>query len=140
MLFITKRLMFSSAHRLFNPDLSDEENFKIFGKCSYPGGHGHNYNLEVTICGEIDKNSGMIIDVKQLKGIIEKEIISVLDHRNLNTDVHFLKGIIPSVENIVVKIWEILNKKITKGQLYEIKLYETNDNVATYRNSELIKE
>lgn len=136
MLLITKRLAFSSAHRLFNPGLSEEENLKIFGKCSYPGGHGHNYSLEVSVCGEIDKDTGMIIDVKELKGIIEQEIICKLDHKNLNTDIDFLKDTIPSVENIVVKIWEILNKKIKKGKLYEIRLFETKDNVATYRKDE----
>lgn len=136
MLSVTKRLTFSSAHRLCNPKLSEEENLKIFGKCSYAGGHGHNYTLEVTVSGEIDKDTGMIIDVKELKGIIEREIISKLDHKNLNTDVYFLKDTIPSVENIVVKIWEILNKKINKGKLYEIKLFETKDNVATYRKNE----
>ncbi|MGR3178101.1 MAG: 6-carboxytetrahydropterin synthase [Candidatus Anammoxibacter sp.] len=133
MLFITKRLTFSSAHRLFNPELSEEENSKIFGKCSFQGGHGHNYTLEVGICGEVDSKTGMIIDIKELKGIVEREIISKLDHKNLNTDVGFLKDIIPTVENIAVKIWEILVGKIKRGKLYEIKLFETKDNVATYR-------
>lgn len=133
MLLVTKRLSFSSAHRLFNPELNDDENLEIFGKCSYKGGHGHNYYLEVTVSGEIDSETGMIIDIKKLKGIIEKEIIDKLDHRNLNTDVDFLKNTIPTVENIAMNIWEILKNKIDRGKLYEIKLYETEDNVAVYR-------
>ncbi len=133
MLFVTKRLSFCAAHRLFNPGLNDEENAKLFGKCSFPGGHGHNYTLEVTVCGDVDKETGMIIDVKVLKGIIECEVVSKLDHKNLNTDVAFLKDTIPSVENIVMKIWDILNEKIDKGRLYEVKLFETKDNAAIYR-------
>ncbi|MGR3220127.1 MAG: 6-carboxytetrahydropterin synthase, partial [Candidatus Anammoxibacter sp.] len=133
MLFITKRLTFSSAHRLFNPKLSDDDNSKIFGKCSFPGGHGHNYTLEVSICGEVDSETGMIIDIKQLKEVINREIISKLDHKNLNTDVDFLKDTIPTVENMAVKIWDILVKEIKKVKLYEIKLSETKDNAATYR-------
>lgn len=133
MLFVTKRLMFSSAHRLFNPQLSDDENQRIFGKCSFPGGHGHNYVLEVTVCGEVDEKTGMVINVNKLKGIVEKEIISRVDHKCLNTDVDFVKGMIPSVENMVVKIWGILKHKIDDGELYEVKLFETKDNVATYR-------
>ncbi len=133
MLLITKRLGFSSAHRLFDPELSDDENLEVFGKCSYKGGHGHNYKLEVTVSGEIDEKTGMIIDVKVLKGIVEKEIISKLDHKNLNTDVEILKDTMPTVENIAVKIWDALDLKIEKGKLFEIKLFETNDNFVTYR-------
>ena len=139
MLLVTKRLSFCAAHRLFNPRLNDEENAKLFGKCSFPGGHGHNYTLEVTVCGDVDRKTGMIIDVKKLKDIIECEVVSKLDHKNLNTDVEFLKNTIPSVENMVVKIWKILNKKIDKGRLYEVKLFETKDNAATYRIDEYEK-
>lgn len=136
MLFITKILEFSSAHRVYKPELSNEDNKKIFGKCSYEGGHGHNYKLEVTVCGEINKETGMIIDVKELKEIVEGEIIEKLDHKNLNTDVDFLKNTIPTIENITLKIWDILKNKIKKGRLYEIKLFETENNLATYREIE----
>lgn len=136
MLYITKRLSFSAAHRLYDPKLSDEENIEIFGKCSYKGGHGHNYDIEVTVTGEINKNTGMILDIKRLKCLIEKEVINKLDHKNLNTDVDFLKNSIPSIENMVTGIWEILNTKIKGAKLYEIKLFETKDNFVTYRKEQ----
>lgn len=136
MLLITKKLTFSSAHRLYNPKLGEKENLEIFGECAYPGGHGHNYSLEVSVCGKVNKDTGMIMDVKKLKEIIEKEIISKLDHKNLNTDVPFLNNTIPTVENIIVNIWNILKNKIKNARLYELKLFETKDNFATYRGED----
>lgn len=136
MLLITKRLSFSAAHRLYDPKLSDEENIEIFGKCSYMGGHGHNYILEVTVSGEIDKNTGMVLNIKRLKNIIKKEIIEKLDHKNLNTNVDFLKNHIPTIENMAICIWDILDTKIKVAKLYEIKLFETENNFITYRKND----
>ncbi len=92
-------MTFCSGHRLFNPKFSDEKNREIFGDCANPNGHGHNYVLEVTVSGEIDHETGMIINLKELKRIIETEIISKVDHKNLNMDVDFMQGIIPTTEN-----------------------------------------
>ncbi|MEW6194561.1 MAG: 6-carboxytetrahydropterin synthase [Bacteroidota bacterium] len=136
MLYVTRREVFSASHRLFIENLSDEENYRIFGKCSNPNGHGHNYILEVTVSGEADQNTGYVIDLKVLKEIIHKEIIQKVDHKNLNVDVDFLQGINPTVENIVTSIWNQLVGKIPSGKLYSIKLRETENNYVEYRGKE----
>ena len=136
MLYITKITNFSASHRLFNPNLSDEENEKLFDKCNNKNGHGHNYKLEITICGDVNPVSGYVIDLKLLKKIIEDEIIEKVDHSNLNLDIDFLKGIIPSVENLAIAFWNILENKLPSGKLYKIKLFETeNSYVEYYGNS-----
>ena len=136
MIYVTRREVFSAAHRLYNPRLSDEENEKLFGKCSNPNWHGHNYVLEVVVKGEIDSLTGYVIDLKELKRIIRENIIEKLDHKNLNLDVDFLKGKIPSGENLVVAIWNQLEGKITNGKLHSIKLFETENNYFEYRGEE----
>lgn len=133
MIYITRRETFSAAHRLFIPELSDEENLKIFGKCSHPNWHGHNYTLEVVVAGQIDPKTGFVLDVKKLKEIIHKYVIDLVDHKNLNLDVEFMKGIIPTSENICVAIWNQLKDKITSGKLYSVKLYETENNYFEYK-------
>lgn len=133
MVYVTRREVFSASHRLFNKNLSDEENEKLFGKCSNPNGHGHNYVLEVVIAGEIDPLTGYVIDLSILKKIIHEHVISKVDHKNLNTDVEFLDGIIPSSENIAVGIWNQLVDKIPSGKLYSVKLYETENNYIEYK-------
>src|SRR4030042_2438983 len=100
MIYITRREVFSASHRLYNEKLSDEENEKIFGKCSNPNGHGHNYTLEVVVAGEVDPLTGYVIDLSKLKKIIKENVTHKLDHKNLNVDVDFLKDILPSPENI----------------------------------------
>jgi 6-pyruvoyltetrahydropterin/6-carboxytetrahydropterin synthase len=125
MVYISKILDFSAAHRLHNPVLTDEENCQIFDKCNNPNGHGHNYTLEVTVCGEPDPKTGYLIDLKVMKAIINKEIIEYVDHKHLNYDVAFLSGIIPTIENIVVKFWERLDGKFGNARLYKLKLHET---------------
>lgn len=132
MLYITKITNFSASHRLFNPNLSDEENEKLFDKCNNKNGHGHNYKLEITICGEVNPVSGYVIDLKLLKNIIEEEIIEKVDHTNLNLDVDFLKGTIPSVENLVIAFWKVLENKLPSGKLYKIKLFETENSYVEY--------
>jgi len=133
MIYVTRREVFSASHRIYNPNLSDEENFKIYGKCSNPNGHGHNYTIEVTVVGEINENTGYLIDLSQLKKIIRENVINKLDHKNLNLDVEFLKNKIPTAENILIGIWNQLVDKIPAGKLYSIKLYETENNYVEYR-------
>ena len=133
MIFITRKIEFSAGHRLFNPNFSDEQNKATFGLCNNPNGHGHNYVLEVTLSGEVCNDTGMVFDLKELKKLTQREIIDKVDHKNLNVDVDYLKGIIPTAENLAIKFWEILEPKITKGRLYEIKLYESERNYVVYR-------
>ena len=135
MIFITRKIEFSAGHRLFNPDFSDEKNEATFGLCNNPNGHGHNYSLEVTLSGEVCGDTGMVFDLKELKKLTQREIIDKVDHKNLNVDVEYLKGIIPTAENLAIKFWEILEPKITKGRLHEIKLYESERNYVVYRGS-----
>ena len=135
MIFITRKIEFSAGHRLFNPNFSDEKNEATFGLCNNPNGHGHNYVLEVTLSGEVCNDTGMVFDLKELKKLIQREIIDKVDHKNLNVDVDYLKGIIPTAENLAIKFWEILEPKITKGRLHEIKLYESERNYVVYRGS-----
>lgn len=134
MFYITRRERFSAAHKLWNNTLSDEENDAIFDKCAYPNFHGHNYILYVTVCGDIDKKSGYVMDAKVLKKIIYSKILDKVDHRNLNMDVDFLKDINPTSENLLLKFWEELEPEINnnKRKLYKLKLYETENNITEY--------
>lgn len=131
--YLTRRETFAAAHRLFKPELSDEENYNLFGKCSNPNWHGHNYTLEVTVLGEVDKETGFVLDIKKLKEIIHKNIISKVDHKNLNIDTDFMKGLIPTSENISIAIWDQLSDKIPGGILHSVKLYETENNYFEYK-------
>jgi 6-pyruvoyltetrahydropterin/6-carboxytetrahydropterin synthase len=133
MIFITRRETFAAAHRLFRPELTDEENLKIFGKCSNPNWHGHNYTLEVTVAGEVDPHTGFVLDLKKLKEIIKVNVIDQVDHKNLNLDTEFMKGLIPTSENICIAIWKQLENKIPSGKLYSVKLYETENNYFEFR-------
>lgn len=133
MIYVTRREVFSASHRLYNPHLSEEENKLLFGKCNNPNGHGHNYTLEVTICGEINPATGYLIDLKLLKEIIIENVITKVDHKNLNLDVDFLAGQIPTAENIAVGIWNQLETKIPVGKLYSVKLKETENNFIEYK-------
>ena len=131
--YITRRETFAAAHRLFKPELSDKENLKLFGKCSNPNWHGHNYTLEVIVAGEVDPGTGFVMDLKELKEIVRENVISKVDHKNLNLDTDFMKDKIPTAENIVIAIWSELKDKITKGTLYSVKLYETENNYFEYK-------
>ena len=133
MIYLTRKEHFSSSHQLYNPKFSEKENFEIYGKCAYPHGHGHNYELEVTVAGEPNKDTGMILDLKKLSEIIENEILEKVDHKHLNMDVDFLQGILPTAENLCMVFWDILAPKILAGKLYSIKVYETPNNYAEYR-------
>ncbi|MCP5063020.1 MAG: 6-carboxytetrahydropterin synthase [Ignavibacteriae bacterium] len=133
MIYVTRRQVFSASHKLHNDKLSEEENQEIFGKCNNPYGHGHNYTLEVVVAGEIDPKTGYVIDLKELKQIIIKNVIAKVDHKHFNYEVDFMQGIIPTSENITIGIWEQLVDKIPSGKLYSIKLYETENNFIEYK-------
>ena len=135
MIYITRKLEFCASHRLFNPEYSDEKNAEIFGLCSNPNGHGHNYVMEVTVRGEVHPETGMVLDLKTLKKLVNEEIILKVDHKNLNVDVPFLKDIIPTAENLAIHFWEVLESKLKNGQLHEIKLYESERNFVIYRGN-----
>ena len=133
MIYVTRRVTFSASHRLFNPRLSDKENEDLFDKCANKHGHGHNYVMEVTVAGEPREHTGYVVDLKKLKEILKLEIVDKVDHRHLNEDVDFMKGIIPTAENIAKAFWKILQPKISDGKLFAIRLHETENNVVEYR-------
>jgi 6-pyruvoyltetrahydropterin/6-carboxytetrahydropterin synthase len=133
MVYVKRRETFSAAHRLYNPSYSDEKNFEIFGYCSNPNWHGHNYIMEVTVAGEPDPETGFVIDLKILKTIIHKYILSKVDHKNLNIETDFMKNIIPSAENIAKAFFNELKDRLPSGKLYSVKLYETEKNIVEYR-------
>lgn len=133
MVYVTRREVFSASHRLHNESLSDEENKELFDKCNNPSGHGHNYVLEVTVVGEPDSKTGYVIDLKDLKKIIKERISAKMDHKHLNNDVDFMKGINPTAENIAMAIWQQLENNIPSGKLYSVKIYETENNYAEYK-------
>lgn len=133
MVYVTRRETFNAAHRLFNPDWSEEKNFEVFGKCSNPNWHGHNYVLEVVVEGEINKQTGFVLDIRTLKDIIEKNVIEHVDHKNLNIETEFMKGKIPSTENLAVGIWNQLVDKIEGAKLYKVRLSETENNFFEYK-------
>jgi len=134
MIYLTRRERFNAAHRLFKKEWSDEKNFTVFGKCSNPNWHGHNYVLFITVKGEIDEETGFVINLKDLSKIVRDKIIDKVDHRNLNLDVDFMKGKITSAENIAIAIWEELEKDLVaiKCELHCIKLVETENNSIEY--------
>lgn len=135
MTYVTRKETFSASHRLYNPAFSDAKNAEMFDKCSNPNGHGHNYILEVTVAGELNKDSGYVVDLKDLKQIIRKEVIEKVDHKHLNHDVDFLKGVIPTAENIAKAFWDILQNKIHAGKLYSIRVRETENNSVEYKGA-----
>jgi 6-pyruvoyltetrahydropterin/6-carboxytetrahydropterin synthase len=132
MIYVTRRAEFSASHFYHNPELSAEENRRIFGKCNNPHGHGHNYTLEVTVAGEIDRSTGMVMDLKELKKLLESEVLELMDHKFLNKEVPVFANRIPTTENIAVEIWKVLEPKLRLGKLHRIKLYETPDLFVEY--------
>lgn len=134
MVFITRKERFNAAHRLFRPEYSDEENLRVFGKCSNPNWHGHNYTLFVTVKGEVDIKTGFVIDLKKLSAIINEKVIEIIDHKNINMEVPFMHGRLASTENLAIAIWKELEDEIRKQgvQLHCVKLEETENNIAEY--------
>lgn len=129
---VIRRATFNAAHRLFRPDWTDEKNIEIFGKCSNPNFHGHNYVLEVILDGEIDLETGYVIDLKIVKEAIKSEIDERFDHRNLNLDCPEFKDLNPTAENIAVVTWNLLRSKLPMHLELTIKLWETENNCVEY--------
>jgi len=123
---------FNAAHRLFNPNWTFEKNETVFGKCNNPNYHGHNYKLEVWVKGEIDPETGYLIDLKILKDIIQKEVEDRFDHKNLNLDTEEFKNLNPTAENIAIVIWQLIKEKINPDLELKIRLYETERNIVEY--------
>jgi 6-pyruvoyltetrahydropterin/6-carboxytetrahydropterin synthase len=132
LLYITRKEHFNAAHKLYNPNWSYEQNEAVFGKCANENWHGHNFELYVTIKGVPSEDTGFIMDLKVLKKIIQEHVIEVLDHKNINLDVPFMKGKLASIENLAVGIWEQLEPHITDGELHKIRLWETHNNYVDY--------
>ena len=129
---VTRRLHFNAAHRVHNPALSEAENKALFGKCNNPNWHGHNYTLDVSVTGEVDERTGYVIDLGALKRIVEREVIDKVDHKNFNLEVDFMRGVIPTTENIVVAIWRVLAPAIAPARLTRLVLWETPNNYVEY--------
>lgn len=134
MIFITRRERFNAAHKLYNPSWSAEKNADVFGKCANANWHGHNFELFVTVKGEVNPDTAFVVNLKDLSVAIKHQIIDRIDHRNLNIDVDFMQGIMPSTENIAMAIWRELEPTIAKmgATLHSIKLVETENNYVEY--------
>jgi 6-pyruvoyltetrahydropterin/6-carboxytetrahydropterin synthase len=131
--FVVRRERFSAGHTLFNPEFSQERNREVFGKCSNPAGHGHNYVLEVTLRGDVDRQTGYVYDLAELSMLIHKAIIDDVDHRNLNVDVDWLRGVIPTTENLASVFWDRLDAYLPSDLLFSVRLRETEKNWAERR-------
>jgi 6-pyruvoyltetrahydropterin/6-carboxytetrahydropterin synthase len=132
MILLTRKAEFSASHYYWNDAWSEDENRRAFGKCANRNGHGHNYTLEVTVSGEIDPVSGFVVDLKDLKTVLESEVVSVYDHRHLNLEVPEFKTANPTTENIAVAIWKRLDGKIPGAKLHRVRVYELPDLFADY--------
>lgn len=129
---ITRRLHFSAAHRVHNPALPEAENRRLFGKCNNPNWHGHNYILDVSVRGPLDERTGYVLDLARVKEIAQRHVIEKVDHRNLNLEVDFLQGVIPTTENLVVAIWRVLEPALRPATLTRLVLWETVNNYVEY--------
>lgn len=135
MVYVCRKEHFNAAHKLYNPNWSKEKNSEVFGPCANENWHGHNFELIVTVKGRPDPDTGFVIDLKKLSKLIRCEVTDKMDHKNLNLDVDFLTGKMPSCENIVIEIWKILDRKISEisqARLHSIRLYETINNFVEY--------
>ena len=136
MVYVCRKEHFNAAHKLFNPNWSEEKNNEVFGPCANKNWHGHNFELVVTVAGDIDPETGFVIDLKKLGDLIKEEVIEKLDHENLNLDVPFMKDKLTSCENLIVEIWDILSPKVEglarKAHLHKLELFETPKNFVAY--------
>ena len=134
MIYITRKASFNAAHKLSRPDWTEDKNTEVYGKCANPNWHGHNYNLYVTVKGEINPETGFLVDLKWLKDLTNTYVVDKIDHKNLNLDVDFMQGKLASTENLAVAIWEQLVDLIAESgaQLHSIKIYETENNFVEY--------
>jgi 6-pyruvoyltetrahydropterin/6-carboxytetrahydropterin synthase len=129
---VTRRMHFNAAHRVYNPELSEEENERLFGRCNNPNWHGHNYMLDVSVTGPIESRTGYVMDLAALKRVVQEAVIDKVDHRNFNLDVDFMHGVIPTAENIVVGCWRILAPRVAPARLVRLVLWETPNNYVEY--------
>ena len=136
MVYLTRKAEFSASHHYHNPEFSAEENQRIFGKCNNPNGHGHNYTLEVTVKGEVDRKTGFVVDLKQLKDVMNREVIEAMDHRYLNKEVPEFKDQIPTTENIAIASWKRLEEKLKVARLHRVRVYETPELWADFYGEE----
>ena len=136
MVYLTRKAEFAASHYYHNPELSTEENRRIFGKCNNPNGHGHNYVVEVTVKGDVDPRSGFVVDLKELKDILNREVLDAMDHRFLNKEVPEFLGRIPTTENIAIAIWQRLVPKMQKARLHQVRVYENADLFVDYYGEE----
>jgi 6-pyruvoyltetrahydropterin/6-carboxytetrahydropterin synthase len=134
MIYITRRERFNAAHRLFRKDYTDEQNLEVFGKCSNPNWHGHNYELYVTVKGEINRETGFLVNLKQLSKIIREKVIAQLDHKNINLEVAFMHDKLASTENLAVGIWEEIDETVRGlgAELHCVKVTESENNFVEY--------
>jgi len=134
LVYLTRRETFSACHRLHSRDLTDEANRELFGKCNNPNGHGHNYTVEVTVKGRIDPSTGMVMNITDLKKIIESEVMRPLDHKNIDLDVPWFTDQVSTAENIAVFIWKrVCNRLPKQAHLHQIKVWETEKNIVVYK-------
>jgi len=133
-MYITRREYFNAAHKIANPEWDEAKNQEVFGGCANPNWHGHNYVLYVTVKGNINKETGFVVNLKKLSGVMRKHIIEKVDHKNFNLDVPFLKDILPSAENIAVAFWNELEKPVSDlgCKLHSLRLHETENNYVEY--------
>ena len=129
---VTRRMTFNAAHRVHNPELSDAENQALFGKCNNPNWHGHNYVLEVSVEGEVDPRTGYVVDLGEVKRAVQESVVDRVDHRNLNVEVDFMRGINPTTENLVVAIWHVLEPRLRPRRLARLRLRETENHWVEY--------
>jgi 6-pyruvoyltetrahydropterin/6-carboxytetrahydropterin synthase len=132
MILLTRKAEFSSSHYYWNDAWTANENARVFGKCANRNGHGHNYTLEVTLEGEVDPATGFVVDLKDLKDVLEREVVSVYDHRHLNLEVPEFKTVLPTTENIAIAVWKRLDGKIAGAKLHRVRVYEMADLFADY--------
>ena len=132
MLYLTRKCEFSAAHYYHNPNWSDAENARVFGKCANRNGHGHNYTLEVTVQGDVDGQTGFVMDLKELKRVLEREVLDALDHRHLNVEVPEFAHRNPTTENIAIAIWQRIAPKLNHAKLHRVRLYEMDDLFVDY--------
>jgi len=132
MIYLTRKCEFSASHYYHDPALSPEENRRLFGKCANLDGHGHNYTLEVTVKGELDSTTGFVVDLKQLKDILNSEVVDAMDHRHLNKEVPEFANRIPTTENLAIAIWNRLSAKLSKASLHRVRVYEMPDLFVDY--------
>jgi len=132
MIYLTRKCEFSASHYYHNPQWNDEENRRVFGKCANLNGHGHNYTLEVTVKGEIDPVTGFVVDLKELKDLLNHEVVEAMDHRHLNKEVPEFASTMPTSENIAIAIWQRLDQKLKVAKLHRVRLYELPDLFVDY--------